>query len=104
VSAVYLRRYRLRDTAVEVFLTRGKHRSFLLDFGANAEDSKRRNSFVLEFLKYVPKGATRQTPDLSIQRFLTQLFLFVLNEFPLPQTGIEPRNSTKMAQWRNLEF
>lgn len=103
VSAVYLRRYRLRDTAVEVFLTKGKHRSFLLDFGANIEDSKRRNSFVLELVKHVPKGATKQTPDLSIQRLSSistcaDKFLLFL------QTDVKSRNSAKMALWRNLEF
>jgi hypothetical protein len=108
VSAVHLRRYRLRDTAVEVFLTRGKHKSFLLDFGSNAEDSKRRNSFVLEFVKHVPKVATKQTPDLSIQRFHHLPCLSVLLSHSslstLPQTDVKPRDPTEMAEWRDLQL
>jgi hypothetical protein len=68
VSAVYLRRYRLRDTAIEVFLSRGKHKSFLLDFGSKAEDPKRRNLFVSEFVKHIPKSAIKQLPDTSAQK------------------------------------
>jgi hypothetical protein len=68
VNAVYLRRYRLRDTAIEVFLSRGKHKSFLLDFGSKAEDSKRRNNFVTEFVKHIPKSAVKQSPDTSTQK------------------------------------
>ena len=68
ISAVYLRRYRLRDTALEVFFTKGKHRSFFLDFGSRIEDSKRRNEFIKEFIKHIPKSSFKQLPELSPQK------------------------------------
>jgi hypothetical protein len=38
VHAIYLRRYRLRDSAMEVFFKRGKHRNFFVDFGHTKEN------------------------------------------------------------------
>lgn len=68
IFAVYLRRYRLRDTAIEVFFTKGKHRSFFIDFGSKIDDSKRRNQFIKEFIKYTPKSSFKQLPELSIHK------------------------------------
>lgn len=46
VERVRRRRYRLRESAVEVFLRRGKRRSLFLDFGSEPRDHARRNDFV----------------------------------------------------------
>jgi hypothetical protein len=46
ISAIYMRRYRLRDSSIEVFFGRGKHRNFFIDFGSSEDDVRRRNEFV----------------------------------------------------------
>lgn len=50
------RRYRLRESALEVFLRRGKRRSLFVDFGAEARDQGRRNDFIraLEIRVMIP--------------------------------------------------
>ena len=45
IVAIYLRRYRLRDSSIEVFFGRGKHRNFFIDFGSSEGDVNRRNEF-----------------------------------------------------------
>lgn len=40
------RRYRLRESALEVFLRRGKRRSLFVDFGSESRDQGRRNDFI----------------------------------------------------------
>ena len=40
------RRYRLRESALEVFLRRGKRRSLFVDFGSELRDQGRRNDFI----------------------------------------------------------
>lgn len=54
LSALYLRRFRLRDSALEVFFRRGKHRNFFVDFGHNASDIRARDEFAKKLIKVVP--------------------------------------------------
>lgn len=75
ISAVYLRRYRLRDSAIEVFFRRGNHRNFFVDFGHTKDDAKRRNAFVLALIKVTPKSAVLQWPGMSVGRIFSQLNL-----------------------------
>ena len=46
VERVRKRRYRLRESALEVFLRRGKRRSLFVDFGSEPRDQGRRNDFI----------------------------------------------------------
>jgi hypothetical protein len=46
ISAVYARRYRLVDSALEFFLSRGKRQSVFVDFGVTADDVERRDEFI----------------------------------------------------------
>ena len=73
VSAVFLRRYRLRDSALEIFFRRGKHRNFFVDFGHTKEDAKRCNAFAQALMRASPKSAVKQYPGMSMGRILTQL-------------------------------
>ena len=54
LSALYLRRYRLRDSALEVFFRRGKHRNFFVDFGHKTSDMRARDEFAKKLIKVVP--------------------------------------------------
>jgi len=84
VCAVFFRRYRLRDSALEVFFRRGKHRSFFADFGHTDEDRTTRQGFTRLLMEIVPKSALKQWPGMSPSRILSGL------------------NAT--AQWRNGEM
>ena len=46
VERVRRRRYRLRESALEVFMRRGKRRSLFVDFGSEPRDQGRRNDFI----------------------------------------------------------
>lgn len=46
IERVRRRRYRLRESALEVFLRRGKSRSLFVDFGSDPRDHGRRNDFI----------------------------------------------------------
>lgn len=72
VSSIFLRRYRLRDSAIEVFFCRGKHRNFFVDFGSSAEDVKRRNTFVKALMHYAPRTAFKQWPGMSTYRLVAE--------------------------------
>jgi len=65
VCAIYLRRYRLRDTAIEVFFRRGKHRNFFVDFGHTESDEKKKNEFARALMQAAPKTAFFQWPGSS---------------------------------------
>lgn len=65
VSAVYLRRYRLRNSALEVFFRRGKHRNFFVDFGHNEADERAKNEFARALMSAAPKSAFLQWPTIS---------------------------------------
>mmetsp|Transcript_32207 Transcript_32207/g.44173 ORF Transcript_32207/g.44173 Transcript_32207/m.44173 type:complete len:1891 (+) Transcript_32207:3429-9101(+) len=70
LSAVYLRRFRLRDSAMEVFFMRGKHRNFFVDFGHTREDAKHRNEFARMLMAAAPPTAFKQTPNMSAFRLV----------------------------------
>lgn len=65
VSAVYMRRYRLRNSALEVFFRRGKHRNFFVDFGYTDADEKNKNEFALALMTAAPKTAFLQLPSIN---------------------------------------
>ena len=65
VSAVYLRRYRLRNSALEVFFRRGKHRNFFVDFGHTEADERAKNEFARALMSAAPKSAFLQWPTIS---------------------------------------
>jgi len=70
VAGVFLRRYRLRDSALEVFLHRGRHRSFFLDFGreggrAGEREGRRRDGFLGRMFSFLPRVAWKQGPRTS---------------------------------------
>jgi hypothetical protein len=73
ISAVYLRRYRLRDSALEIFFRRGKHRNFFVDFGHTKEDLKRRNGFATALMRISPKSSIKQWPGMALSRVISQL-------------------------------
>ena len=57
ISSIYLRRYCLRDSAVEIFFRRGKHRSVFVDFGSTRNDAVIRNEFVKLLIEVAPAPA-----------------------------------------------
>lgn len=67
---IYLRRYRLRDTAIEVFFKRGKHRSFFVDFGSSSDSFKKRIDFAKQLISMSPKSAFKHYPSLPIHRLV----------------------------------
>jgi hypothetical protein len=79
ISQVFLRRYRLRDTALEVFFRRGKHRNFFIDFGPRPEDAVRRNEFGRHLMRICPKSTFRQWPSMSPYRIVNEIG--VLNQW-----------------------
>ena len=72
VCSVFLRRYRLRDSALEVFFSRGKHRNFFVDFGSSSEDIKRRNRFAKALMHYSPRSAFKHWPGMSTYRLVSE--------------------------------
>lgn len=70
VSGVYLRRYRLRDTALEVFLRRGRSRTLFVDFGRTKQDTSRRDNFLRELSRWVPGKAWHQFPHSAADELL----------------------------------
>lgn len=73
ISQIFLRRYRLRDSALEVFFRRGKHRNFFIDFGHTQEDARRRNEFARNLMKLAPKSAFKHWPSMSPYRIASEL-------------------------------
>ena len=72
ISAIYLRRYRLRETAIEVFFRRGKHRHFFVDFGPTKEDAKARTNFARALMEAAPTSAFKQWPLMSPFRLVNE--------------------------------
>eukprot|EP01035_Chromulina_nebulosa_P019889 gene19889-25844_t len=72
IGAIYLRRYRLRDTAVEVFFKRGKHRNFFIDFGYTKENAKYRNIFAKSLMEIAPLNSFKQWPTIPIYRLVSE--------------------------------
>jgi hypothetical protein len=51
----YIHSYHLRDTAMEVFLRRGRSRTLFVDFGRDApRDKRRRDHFVWRMAQFLP--------------------------------------------------
>lgn len=65
ISAVYLRRYRLRESAIEIFFRKGKHRNVFFDFGHTRDDAKMRNEFAKAITAAAPNSAFKQTLNMS---------------------------------------
>lgn len=65
VSGIYLRRFRLRDSALEVFFRRGKHRNFFVDFGHTKENAKQRNEFAKALMQAAPSNAFKQNLGMT---------------------------------------
>ena len=75
-SQVYLRRYRLRDSGVEIFMGGGSGQelgssSVFLDFGAGREGQSKRDHFCLVLMKRVRKGCYKQWPGTVSYTHLT---------------------------------
>ena len=73
ISLIFLRRYRLRDTALEVFFRRGKHRNFFIDFGFAQDSAKRRDAFARSLMKVAPSTAFKQWPAMPTLRVASEL-------------------------------
>ena len=72
VSAIYLRRYRLRDSALEVFFRRGKHKNFFVDFGHTKENRKQRTAFARQLMDQAPNNSFKQWPLTSPFRLVRE--------------------------------
>lgn len=85
VSHVYLRRYRLRDSSIEIFFIPSGGTSFggygqfaptsslFLDFGTGAEGKTRRDDTAFAVMRRSPAQAIKQWPDRSDQFLHDQL-------------------------------
>ena len=65
-----MRRFRLRDSAMEVFFKKGKHRNFFVDFGHTKENARLRNEFARALMTAAPATAFKQVPTMSSQRLV----------------------------------
>eukprot|EP00638_Chattonella_subsalsa_P021783 CAMPEP_0117866192 /NCGR_PEP_ID=MMETSP0950-20121206/7203_1 /TAXON_ID=44440 /ORGANISM="Chattonella subsalsa, Strain CCMP2191" /LENGTH=660 /DNA_ID=CAMNT_0005717451 /DNA_START=278 /DNA_END=2256 /DNA_ORIENTATION=+ len=70
INGIYLRRYRLRNTALEVFFRNGKSRSFFLDFGSKQDSNERRDHFVRTLISLAPTRALKEHPESSTRSLL----------------------------------
>lgn len=53
--------YHLRDTALEVFLRRGRNRTLFVDFGRDLpRDQRRRDHFIWRLNQFLPSAYTPQ--------------------------------------------
>ncbi|CBN78887.1 conserved unknown protein [Ectocarpus siliculosus] len=55
------RRFRLRESALQVFLRRGKRRSLFLNFGSESRDQGRRNDFFRALQTRCPSGSSESS-------------------------------------------
>ena len=79
VSHIYLRRYRLRDSSIEMFFIPSGGTAFggpgvfspsssvFLDFGAGRDGMRRRNEAAYAMMKRAPPQAIKQWPDRAVQ-------------------------------------
>lgn len=72
ICAIYLRKFRHRDSALEVFFHRGKHRNFFVDFGYMKNDVKRRDDFVKHLIQIAPRHSFKQWPGMSTYRLVSE--------------------------------
>eukprot|EP01038_Epipyxis_sp_PR26KG_P005336 gene5336-7405_t len=70
VCAIYLRRFRLRDSSIEIFFRRGKHRNVFVDFGHSKENAKQRNEFARALMAAAPSSAFKQQLSMSPYRLV----------------------------------
>jgi hypothetical protein len=70
IGAIYLRRYRHRDTAIEVFFKRGKHRSFFVDFSYQKDSRKNRDSFAKSLFVVTPSNVFKQWLSIPIHKLV----------------------------------
>ena len=78
IAQVYLRRYRLRDSGLEIFMNgaggscegNGSN-SLFLDFGAGREGQSKRDHFAIMLMKRTPRGCYKQWPGTSVKRMLS---------------------------------
>ena len=71
ITGIFLRSYRLRQSGIEVLFSRGKYRSFFVDFGSSKSDIERRNSFLNSLCRVAPRHAIKQRPDTSFHRMIS---------------------------------
>jgi hypothetical protein len=65
-----MRRFRLRDSALEFFFRKGKHRNFFVDFGHTKDNARQRNDFARAVMAAAPSTAFKQVPTMSAQRLV----------------------------------
>lgn len=70
ITGIFLRSYRLRQSGMEVLFSRGKYRSFFIDFGSSKSDVDRRNEFLKSLCSVAPKHALKQRPETSFYRLI----------------------------------
>ena len=62
IAFVFLRRYRLRDSALEVLFQQGSpHKSFFVDFGHTKTNMRTRNEFAKALMAVAPPAAYKQS-------------------------------------------
>lgn len=70
VCGIYMRRYRLRDTSMEILLRRGRSRALFVDFGRRKEDNQMRDLFTRRMVPLVPRSAWKQWPRMAPDHLL----------------------------------
>ena len=80
ITHAYLRRYRLRDSAIELFfLSSGGSSSFFgssslfLDFGPGKEGNTRRDNSATHIMRCAPQNSVKQFPEKSLKFIQEQL-------------------------------
>ena len=89
LSALYLRRFRLRDSAMEVFFRRGKHRNFFVDFGHEPSDLRARDEFAKKLIKVVPDSSIVKNGLYQSSTFLQRPTYGVPNSSLVRQHGVQ---------------
>lgn len=62
----------MRDSALEVFFKRGKHRNFFVDFGHSKANARQRNDFARALMTAAPESAFKQTLAMSPIRMVSE--------------------------------
>ncbi|GMI15909.1 hypothetical protein TrVE_jg8845 [Triparma verrucosa] len=78
IAQIYLRRYRLRDSGLEIFMNGAGgsgegsgSNSVFLDFGAGREGQAKRDNFAIRLMKLAPRNCYKQWPGTSVKRMLS---------------------------------
>lgn len=72
IYAIYRRRYRLRETACELFFNSGKHRSVFFSFGSSKSDVTLRNNCLHILMERCPKSAFRHKLSMSASHLVSE--------------------------------